>query len=616
MQIALLSEKYFRQMTRFNKFIVDQTNLVENARNEILQHFGTNSIEVNATFPRWQNKIVLVISTDKSDEYLKIMTDGTHSKLNDGDSAASMDGTHPIVIVDPKYKLLNFNPGIPLNHVNCLRIALLKSNSTPSSNSVKQMTLVKLNLDRPTQNDVSRLTSEVEANKLKDVLEAWPESFKTNLSLPKFVKEQKPTISPPNAPQQTNPSAPPAASFESDYHTPNGDNTKSVLIQQDESTNHQLAVLADAILAIEDRIKSIDLNSGRNALLVQNNPSSSTSPTDSSKVVLSKTVFTVPRVDIENEDGMAEAADSLLNMARLVDVKSHKNIILQFLTTNGLTDIIADLTDEQLSNIRQFHQAMLTRYGSPDAVASFNLITQKNLEDPSALLNRIERAWRRVKSIDVDAPIPVDEIPIIRNRYIKSIRDKELRTKLRIWDTPYKDLVRVTRDFNNAMKIENNSGGANNESMMAFDGCKHCGLAHASDTCRSNAKQKTQWNKRQKSNRPISRSPARIIPDNLGHDNHFQPTQRNMKISYSNRRPLREMKQVRFQGVKQRPGRNNWISNNSKRSDDWSNGRKQRTRAKYFNRRSTQAYLAMDEYEDDFEYPFSGVETESNSKFD
>ena len=606
-------------MTRFHRLYVNSENLTEKGISDILGHFGANPEDVAQTFPNWNKTLTFVVSTDKSDKYMKLLTDGKYVKVPESDSAMSVSGTYPVVIIDPKYQLLNFIPGVRLDRVNCVRFAVLKSNQKPTSLTVEPMTPLKINLDRPTQQDVTRLTAEVDPEKLKNTLNAWPEEFTKSLLLPRFEKVE-PKAEPPLS------NVPPSAPEKNDPHDPEnvGNNglTPFLVDNMDDAAHQQIAMLTEAMIAMQSEMKAMNLNNEENALMVQPNQD------QDDKVVLSKSTFTVPRVDLDVNGSMADALDSLISMTRLIDVRSHKHLILQFLTSNLLTDIIPDLSDRELNDVRLFQGAMLERYGSPDPVAEFNVIQQRNLEDPSSLLHRIKRAWRRVKAMGPNETIPESELGIIRDRFIKSLKNRGLQTKLRIWDTPYNDMIRVSRDYLTAMKIEGEPSTLT-DVMIAFDGCRHCGLAHDSDTCRSNAKQKTSWNKKVKNNRPVSRSPARIIPDDIGNDNRYQPVQRSIKgrdrsrshdrrkdykrqngyngyqfYQYSrSRSPQRNEKHVRFSTQKSRKFQNKRSPNQPKYRKPWS---------KFYNQKSTQAYLAMDEYGEEMEYPFGNVEVSQN----
>lgn len=632
-------------MTRFQRYYVNHANLTEVAKDDILGHFGDLN-QIQRTFPTWKNQLTIVVSSDKADEVMHLITNGQYVKVPEPEAAVAVAGTHPVCIFDAKFKLLEFLPNTKLDNINCVRFAMLKANNKPSSKGVKTMALVKISLDRPTQHDVTKLAAEVDAERLKAVLASWPEEFTRHLMMPQFTKETKgePPLShvPPTAPTNVAADTP-----EQKNVPPKTENQQTVSVNQTEAAAMQLATLTETVMAMQNRMNQIDLNAGTDALMVQSGAKTTdATPSDNSKVILSKTVFSVPRVDLDATSSMADALDSLVSMTRLIDDRSHKSLILQFLSTNGLTDIIPDLEDSQLNSIKAFQSAMLDRYGAADPVSEFNAIIQRNLEDPATLLHRIQRAWRRVKAMKDDDKIPESELRIIRDRYIKSLKSKGLRTKLRIWDTPYEDLVRVSRDYINAIKIEDFEPSTSANAMVAFDSCRYCGLAHSSDVCRSNPKQKTSWNKKQKNNRPASRSPARIIPDNIGNDNRYQPVERSRKKlpdqprshnhqntrrsrersrsrdyprSYGrplspirerqrerSRSPYRSQKQVRFSDQQDRRG-NYRYGGKGKRG--WNNAKQDKPWAKFYNNQSTQAYLAMNDFDDEFEHPFqSGVE--------
>lgn len=579
-------------MTRFVKYSVHETHLQSQIKEDVIGHFAANSDEMIRSFPNWEQQLVFIASTDKSDEYLKLLTDGQFTKISDGENDAAISGKYPIIIMDSKYKLLNLVADQKLDPTVCVRFGLLKANAKAPSSS-KSMVLIKLGLNQPTQADVNQLSSKVDPTRLKEILQTWPTSVSSLLQLPQFTNAPKPEPKPSIVPPPFNPSAPTSSELENS------------------SQENRMVLVAESRLnEIENRMNQLDLNSNTSVMMAGTSNQASTT-SEPPKVVLSKTIFAVPQVDLDVDGSMAEALDSMVSLTRLVDVKSHKNLILQFLTTNSLTDVIHDLTDEQLSSIRKFQDAMLERYGSHDPVADFTSIKQRAMEDPSSLLNRVQRAWRRVMKMEHNAKIPAKEHAIVRDRFIKALRSEQLQTNLQIWNTPYEKLVDVARDYRKAMKGKKDESTTNGDVMIAFEGCEHCGMAHASSACRANPKQKTSWNKKKKYNRPVSRSPARIIPDEIGSDNRYQPVQRNLKKPFRRNRYPRNGKKVRFDDEKPKQ---NWNSSSQKRNNNWrGSNRKQDNRRngtpKYYNRRSTQAYLAMDNYETDYEYPFqSGVE--------
>ena len=602
---------------RFIRYFVRAQDLNTNAA-DFIRYFGNTTQDVTTTFPHWQNNFLIIISTAKADQHLKLLTNGTYTKINEPQYEQSVDGTFPIILMDPKYLVRELH-NKRLNQFTA-RFGLLKS--IEKIKGQETLTLIPLGLDRPTQANITDMTSRIDAAKLEHLINnEWSPELRANIILPKFAAASKTEPSSP-----VPPSAPPAHSVGNDGAT----------------LDSLVAVVND----MNNRIQMLDLNSKNNTLMVAEDSnrqqSGQIAPIDDSpKISFSKTMFAAPRVDLENDGSIADALDSLAGMARLFDAKSTKTLIMNFLTTNNLTSIIHDLDNQELNDIKKFQEAMMVRFGSADPVAEFNMIKELHLEDPSVLLNRIQRAWRRVKKMGIDDPIPEDEKSIIRDRYIKSLKNPDLRKDLRKWSTPYDKLVQVTRDSKNAIKnaIEETQSPSG-ATMMVIQGCQKCGLAHDTATCRSNPKQKTMFNKRKINNKPVSRRQPRIIPDYLGNDNKFQPTQKStplIKTGYRGRQPDKYQKRVRFDtGYRSNDrSRSNWRTDNRGRSRSRSpnfarnrsgpsttrsNWRNQRYRSnkpwtKFSSQKSTNAYLAMADYDEEavqFQYPFNSQAVESS----
>ena len=680
-------------MTRFVKYFIHSDNLNSDAQRIILGHFGNDKANVSQTFGDWQEQIVLVLSSDKSKDVLNSLTNGTFTKVEDHDDAYSMSNTFPIAIVDPKYVFMETRKEKPLDNVTTARFAHLKSKVKLKNQ--KSYSLINIGLKHPIQLDVKNLSENVDAHKCQDIFDIWKSKF-VNLTYPNFVKDEnvkpstvnQPNMNQPNVnPSNVNPSNvnppnvnPPvvnssnasqtsshfSAANQPDVKPPN-QHLQSPMMKTSiprsislpfvpsappqalvESQTQDMVPLLDqdnvnlafdpnqfmaALQTINSRIDQLDLNSN-NVMLTRN---SNDNPINTSKLNITKSLMNFPKVDLEIDGSLNDGLDSLVNVSRLVPEKDMPTLILTFLTTNSMTDVIPDLSNAQLRNAKMFRNFMLERYGSPDPVATFNLIQERHMEDPSTLIGRIKRAWNRVKNQDVDTPIPNSELNIIRDRFIKSIRNDELRKKLRMWSTPYDKLLTVTRDFKNAEKLEeNNAQSTPGTAMMAYESCKHCGLAHASHTCRSNPKQKANYNKKLRNNKPVSRSQVRIIPDRYGNDNKYQPVQRRpvVNTSYHNSNQQKSNKIVTFQKYqkpdsnfnRQKPNHYGQRQNNygqkqnnygqkSNQYDQRTNGGKRPWRPnlkKNFRKTPFQrnSYLAVgDDDSDYFEYPFNAVES-------
>ena len=265
------------------------------------------------------------------------------------------------------------------------------------------------------------------------------------------------------------------------------------------------------------------------------------------------------------------------------------------------------------------------------------MISERNLEDPSALLNRIKRAWRRVKGEDSTYVIPDSEEKIIRDRLIKSLKNSDLRTRLRQWNTPLKSMIEVIRDYNNAIKIENEAqtgpSGLRNSVLFTHDTCSKCGLGHDSLACRSNKSLQTRFNKKQRSNKPVTRGQVRIIPEKIGSNNQYQPVQRfrpRSKSPYGRSLDYGRPKRVSYNLPDQRSdGRPPWKRSSGNFKPRWQSGNnvsqkryskpygnsKSYSRSKPFSKYTDQK-STMAECEEAFDHPFqSAVEGSSCTQY-
>ena len=370
--------------SRFIRYYVQVRNLASTAH-DFIRHFGNNASDITRTFRNWNENFVIIISTDKADQHLNLLTNGTYTKINESQYGHSVDGTYPIILMDPKYKIRELN-GNKLTAFTA-RFGLLKANERVKGQET--LSLIQLGLDRPVQANLTDMSNRVDPAKLEQLVNnEWTPDLKANVVLPQFRVTGKPDPAEKQEPQE--PTAPPA-----NIIAPDGSDT---------TLNTLITVVND----INNRIRMLDLNSDRNTLMAADNSSNqqvaisgeTSGNDDSTKISLSKTMFAAPRVDLENDGSIADALDSLAGMARMFDAKSTKTLIMNFLTVNNMTSIIHDLKDEELADIKKFQEAMMLRFGSADPVAEFNMIKERHLEDPSVLLNRIERAWRRVKKMD------------------------------------------------------------------------------------------------------------------------------------------------------------------------------------------------------------------------
>ena len=612
-------------MTRFVKYFIHADSFNNQAQETIFGHFGNDKIQIGQTFQNWQEKIILVLSSDKTKDALNSLTNGQYIPIGDeAYEAYAMAKTHPIAILDPKYAFMETTQGKSLDNFTTARFAHLKSKIKVRDQ--KSYFLFKIGLKQPIQQDVKNLLEHIDQDKCNDILGIWKSRF-ANLNIPNVKEEkQKPPADSATA------SAPPEDLVQPPVvPSPNAANFANLAFDPTQIVN--------ALENINSRINEIDLNS-RNNVMLAGNPTSNSINT--SKLNITKSLMNFPKVDLEVEGSLNDGLDSLVNVSRLVPDKDMPTLILTFLTTNNMTDVIPDLSNPQLTKAKLFRNFMLERYGSPDPVATFNLIQERHMEDPSTLIGRIKRAWNRVKNLDVDTEIPNSEVNIIRDRFIKALKNDELRKKLRMWSTPYQKLLQVTRDFKNAEKLEeNNTQSTSGAAMIAYESCKHCGLAHASHTCRSNPKQKANYNKKLRNNKPVSRSQVRIIPDRYGSDNQYQPVQRrplvNTSYGNSNQRTNKNVTYHKYAksnsninrpkpnhyGQKsnyygQKPNyygqkTNNYVPRPNGGKRPWKSNLKKNFGKSPFRKDS---YLAMrDDESDYFEYPFNAVEGMSYEEY-
>ena len=605
------------EMTRFLKFFIKAENLTDIAKEIILGHYGNDSTQITGIFSKWNETIVAVVSSDKSNDVLASLTDGTYAKIENNDELVALSGAHPIALLDHKYHITHFVQSQPFDTISTARFAHLQSNI--KAQGQKPYTLINIGLNSPSARDIQNLSEQVDTLKLKNLFELWQTKFPT-LQYPQFKSEKEETETKPSIPSSQSSASlhsmvAPVAPSPPTVPTAPAQNLLPPAIPNDQA--EFFAALAKSMNQITQRVDQIDLNARNNALLTSNN-SNKNYP---SRLNFSKYMLNMPKVDLEVEGSLEDSLEGIVNICRVAHANEVPGILVNFLTTNNMTDVMPELSEEELNDAEQFRDALRKIYGTGDPVASFNMIQEKHMEDASLLLRRIKKAWNRVKKVKDNTEISLGEQDIIKDRFIKSIKDPSLRMKLRIWNTPYQDLVKVVRDYKTAEKIENTANEQSSAiAAVAYESCRHCGLAHASETCRSNAKQKTMYNKRLKNNKPVSRAAVKIIPDRYGNDNRYQPVQRerpvmNASYRYSNKKG--PGKKVSFQKSPLQTYRNNRGQSKSYPRNPRSHSPKRQfvnkpsMKPKYYNKnfgKVKNSYLTLDEDMGYFEYPFEAVE--------
>ena len=192
---------------RFVRYYV-KANDLQSTSADFVNYFGNNTSDITRTFEFRAETFVLIISTDKADQHLKLLTNGTYTKINESQYEKAVDGTFPIILMDPKYKIKDLH-GKRLNNFTA-RFGLLKSNERIKGQEV--LTLVKLNLDRPSQGNVTDMTGRVDPVKLEHLINNdWPPELRAHLVLPKFAPSGKSKSAEiPGKTAIVTPSAPPA----------------------------------------------------------------------------------------------------------------------------------------------------------------------------------------------------------------------------------------------------------------------------------------------------------------------------------------------------------------------------------------------------------------------
>ena len=148
--------------SRFLRYYVQAQNLNPTAH-DFIRHFGNNASDITRTFRNWNENFVVIISTDKADQHLKLLTNGTYTKINEPQYGHSVDGTYPIILLDPKYKIRELN-GNRLTAFTA-RFGLLKSNEKVKGQDT--LSLIQLGLDRPVQANLTDMSNRVDPTKLE-----------------------------------------------------------------------------------------------------------------------------------------------------------------------------------------------------------------------------------------------------------------------------------------------------------------------------------------------------------------------------------------------------------------------------------------------------------------
>ena len=151
--------------SRFVRFYVQAQHLNQTA-NDFIRHFGNNPTDITRTLHNWQENFVVIISTDKANQHLKLLTNGIFTKISDSQYDKSVDRTYPIILMDPKYKIRELN-GNRLTAFTA-RFGLLKSNEKVKGQET--LSLIKLGLDRPVQANLIDMSNRVDAAELEQLV--------------------------------------------------------------------------------------------------------------------------------------------------------------------------------------------------------------------------------------------------------------------------------------------------------------------------------------------------------------------------------------------------------------------------------------------------------------
>ena len=178
-------------------------------------------------------------------------------------------------------------------------------------------------------------------------------------------------------------------------------------------------------------------------------------------------------------------------------------LILQFIQTNGLDNLLLSLQADELNDLDKFKTALARRYSKHNKATEFHHMTQNPQEPEIDWLNRLERAWRRLSD---GRELNKADKTIIYDKFVSGLQDSSSRLRIREQNPEYENLADFASTIRNARLLEETSTSSlvhkinklSEELSQMKTSCTNCGLGHTAIECRANNKVKSNYNKKSK----------------------------------------------------------------------------------------------------------------------
>ena len=209
--------------------------------------------------------------------------------------------------------------------------------------------------------------------------------------------------------------------------------------------------------------------------------------------------------------GYDDAFDALdkLDAIKMMHSLDDSTLISCFLQESDMTDLLLSLSKRELSDLTAFRQQFLLRYGDSQSSAAmrFSTLSQKQTEDETTFLTRIQRTFNHLRAQPPHAALGIGDKQIVRERFLSGLKDSRIRLKLREENVVFHNLVNRARQLRQAKESEDQTSSSDLTAVVAsltarldkisseLNTCNLCGRGHNSSQCRANAKAKAEYNK-------------------------------------------------------------------------------------------------------------------------